>query len=511
VYSLKKSHSFPFAWCVFLSSLIRFIWTAPRIEEYLWNQDLAFPLAAGKQILLGKIPCFDYIIQWGPLHAYLSAALLYFHDSPISETIFASLIFSCAMALLFKGLSCHIGVKLSIVSVALCLLFPTNFYRWFFWLSEAYLLFLSMKYLEGRRWSLYAISLLSGLAFWYRVDLGLIGYIYGVSIIFIRLLNQRKRLLLELSKHTCFFILVISSLFTFLYLTSGNIGAYQYISKTFLSSTNIPSYYQRSLSQFDMMAILSLRTGEWLAYGMTISTIFFGFIYSVRQWLTDKDDLVIQKNLAVIILAIGYSPYLFYRMGAQYFFEVFPLIASANFVIYTMVANKKKRTHIFCYFSAAVWTIGLIGCSKTDILEYEKFHLNPMYKYRKLLLGLENDVTYPQLPIMQKIIELTPSDRTVLSLSYFHQLYYFSNRKMSGMLECYNLRILDNNYWRTKNLQMIKQDPPSCVLVDQGFMDRSDKMLEMAQPELCDFVRSQYPIVSYSKAGFHILTPRPTL
>src|SRR5262249_47278728 len=140
-----------------------------------YGNDPSFQLSIGQQVVLGKRLFVDVFFHYGPLVAYTSALGLAVHDSLVPETVICALGYAASIALLFSTATVLIGRLAGVAVAGLALLLLARFYKWYYWLFPLLTVFLVVREPAptGGRARGDALGLVTGVAFLYRIDLGI--------------------------------------------------------------------------------------------------------------------------------------------------------------------------------------------------------------------------------------------------------------------------------------------------------------------------------------------------
>ena len=127
-------------------------------------------------------------------------------------------------------------------------------------------------------------------------------------------------------------------------------------------------------------------------------------------------------------------------------------------------------------------------------------------RYRALEAGLNAaDPTNQVAQVARAVQRLTLPGEPILVTPLMPQVYFWSNRPMSGILNCY-AGIFSQDVWRQRNLDAVRLRPPALLVADRDFLDGNpDAMFEKYDPELYQWLKARYRRVVGEVGGFVLI------
>jgi hypothetical protein len=506
---------------LFFSILFLLIfWRCPTIEFYTRSADHGYQLSLGKLIFMGKMHFVDLFSHYGPLAAYSSAIGLWIHNSLISETVLCSLGYAIAIFLVFYLVKRNISFFYGITSCFVALLFQAKFYKWYYWLFPLVTLYFIDSIIEnqnlksGKR--LYIAGIAGGIGGLYRLDLGIVSFSLFIIMLFLMNFKDRniKLFLNNVGKYWVGFVIPFFGWFGLLILEGGSIS--DYISASIMGGIGVVEYWSKPMPTFDWNNIFSVQSASSFAFILSFFTCLICFCAAFSIWIKNTSSSKGLFAIAASLLGLGLFPQGFYRAGLGHLLQVLPpALISGSFLFYYLWTGKlspdnKFNIHtlfknvglLFILLSATtLWGIRASGSE-----DMSKMKVDIIQRINKLEQGISSVKESNFAKLIFEIQARTRQNENILVIPLSYQIYYFSNRQVSGFLNCFSIGILDNWNWRIRNLKEIEKDPPTLIVVGNNFfnLNISDDF-KKSQPELYLYLLSKYRNIVYKDSIFMLI------
>jgi hypothetical protein len=520
-YGWRRIHGLPVATAaLFLVVFLTIVWAAPGIDRQVEKgPDHCYQLSLGRQILLGKRPFEDLFFHYGPLVAYTSAFGLVIHNSLVPETIFCALGYAAAIGLSFAVARRLAGPISGLMLVAAQFLLMGRFYKWYYWLFPVLTMFLLMRLSRQRqpRLSAVLLGLGAGLAFLFRMDLG-VGCLVlaGAGIVLVMFGRQSlSAMLLGEARVLAGFVAPVVIWLTFLTVQSGPAAATDYFSSYVASATGVVHGMALPVPKLTWDCLrrpLSLDTASGLAFRVLPAIALLGLITALWLIVRRRADSEIRLVGIACLGALVFFPQALHRSGPYHLLQALALFALAVTVALSRlwtaapVQPLAVRTgrRLLTVFAGALLGLIILGLRPLWSMDLEFAAASPLTKYRRLAVGLDAARPSDTGRAAMFVRDHTTADDTVLPLSFFNNLLFFSQRKAAGLLPCYVPGLLSQDSWQERNLRQIIADRPKYVLLAAGgpIDDKPENELSCFLAKIWVYVQAEYPVVAYQNGNF---------
>jgi len=504
----------PAMWCpvspgrhgltVFLVSLVLLLWMAPPLADYLRNVDHGYQLSLARFITLGAFPFVDLFFHYGPLVAWTSALALWVSGGLIGETLLCATGYAASLTCLAWVGRARLGSLAGWVIPIVALLFLARFYKWYFSFFPAISLVILHRYLEGRPApdrSLLIGGLSAGLCALFRFDLGIVLLTFwGLVVVTDRTAPSWSGFALRGLRVASGFVLPMLLWLGALAVEGGTDAIRNYGSATFDGGTGVVTGWSHGAAPFDPGAPFSASSGLRLALWILPIGLFAGL--GVGGWRSFRLSGRAQSDARFLagasILGIGLLPQAFYRADGQHllqslppFFVVAPLLVREALREFGRQGSRATRAgRVLIAAVAAVMLVAGIGVSSFGRLDLAPLSSNGFERLRDLARGFG-----PHDKAIRQITSITPPGSRILVVPMVPQIYYFAERRLSGVLNLYAQHILDDPKWRRLNFEHVRAHPPAAVFVTATWLDASSeeaRILRASHPELDVYLRANY-------------------
>ncbi|NEP60880.1 MAG: hypothetical protein F6K31_28505 [Symploca sp. SIO2G7] len=498
---------------------------APELSFYLESADHGYQLSLGRQVVLGKFPYVDQFFHYGPLTAFTSAIGIWLWDSLISETLICAFGYACSIFLIHYLTKRNISNIFGYAAPALSFLLLARFYKWYYWLFPMLALYIVDKFVRVREkdgfWLLGA-GFLSGISGLYRLDLGLLNFVFFLCVIpFLGVPFKPRKIFKDIGIFVLIFLISFFIWFVPLYLHGGTVQ--DYFLSTLVGGHGIQTEWSLSLPKFNWQQLLSEESSLYVAllvlFLSALFCIFSALSIYVRHLRKGQiNDRSYLFPFAVGLMAIGISPQALVRADIHHFLQVLPPVILAvgcslmhiqsrswhyrnhRYRIHKLI-SQLIRVSLVIILSLIVWRIQDFGQ-----LELTSWHTSPISRYKQLNQGVNADIEHPIVDLIHSIQSNVEQDEPILVIPIACQIYYFADRPMSGFINAFAAGNIDTPEWRARNLAIIKSTPPKVVVSQALLSDLStDDSFRVRQPELYSYLVERYTKVVYQSEGWLLL------
>lgn len=483
---------------------------SPGSDFFIVSQDHGYQLSLGQQLLHGKLPFRDLFFHYGPLLSFTSAFGQWLNPGLFSEILICATGYALAVTLLYLCAPCqkHPVISLVLPILALCLL--SRYYKWYYWFFPLLTLYLYLWYQRSEKKKhiiIFVAGFASGVSALYRFDLFLVSTVYFFLMLSLNMffLNSEKTL-----SHLIEFVIGLSVPLLVWFVFMLSIGGYgsvaNYFDATFSGSSGAVKYWSKPIPHIQMNNWCFFENGVALIFYIAFSVYIYAFVSGLWQgFIRRKDDAELyQTYFATALIGIGILPQGIYRADITHLLQILPLILLTLFYTAVLFFRKKQKVKIMRYLyiiggvlAIAVPALGisLILPKSGQDLEYASSLIGS--KFKKLMnIDLAIETSSDELGRIVKFVkEHSNSDDTLLVLPLAPQVYFLSDRKMSGIFNGYAKGILDGDHWRRKDLNAIRKNMPKFVVdyVESSKMKfPPNEFSALTQPEIYRFIKNRY-------------------
>ncbi|MCA1959439.1 MAG: hypothetical protein LDL33_01490 [Desulfomonile sp.] len=134
---------------------------------------------------------------------------------------------------------------------------------------------------------------------------------------------------------------------------------------------------------------------------------------------------------------------------------------------------------------------------------------SPAHRYESLARGLDRHLHDPVARLATELRLKTKDTDMVLVAGNAPQVYFFANRAMGGLLNCYVPGVLANREWTDRDLATIRRTAPVLVVVPPPPFSPADPVrFKVSRPELFAYIRKHYTELVYHDNGWSLLARR---
>lgn len=504
---------------VFLVAWAWLLAGAPDLDRhYQLGADHGYQLSLGQQILMGQRPFVDLFWHYGPLTAITSAAGLAVHRSLVPETLICAAGYAAALTIVFQIARRRAGLAPALVLVIVNAMLLARFYKWYYWLFPLWTLWLLHGLLPRRPAvrSLVALGVCAGMAFLYRIDLGLgsLGLALGGAV----LMQVRRRsgpeLLRGLAWIAAGFALPAGLWLAALAGYGGPTAVVDYFQSYWDSARGVAHAMGLPYPHLTFAMLqrpLEMETGIAVAFLLLPLVAVVG-LAAMAGPLLIRPVSNTNRCLACIYLgALGFFPQATHRADFGHLRQVLPLFTLA---VGLTIARFWRRgwqpdPHTLWPRRSAA-TLGL-AISLAIVLAVRPLWFGDLYQSNQGLvqrvLGLA-DVDRPSTEsdvakVVQFIRDHTGPDDTIVQLGVACQIPVLAQRRCAGCFTCYAPGLMTGDDWQQRNLEILQRDRPALIVVQTGTLDnREENTFPRYLPKLWAHVEQNYPHVALATPAF---------
>jgi hypothetical protein len=505
------------------------LWRAPELDRFLANPDQGFQISLGQQVLLGRFPFVDLAFVYGPLVAFTSALGIGVSGNLLGEILICSFFYSLCLLLLHLLVRRWISPVASWIVPLLGFLLLARFHKWYVWFFPLAVLYCFSRQLDDSdsslRWWMWG-GLVSGVGALYRLD-------YGVALLlFLTVLAWSPRLtncsdgrfwLQRWGASVASFLAPLLLWLGILGLNGGAKSIQLYFVATLRGGAGTVADLSLPFPQFSFSVPFGLESARFLAlFLMPITYLVCISVGSWRGYLRPHGAAREARFLAALgLLGLAVYPQGTYRPDPSHFYQIVPpMLLAATAILHrgrrlflgggsnnAMKRRKSLQAAVVIYATLLAATVSLLSNPPSDLAPIGS---NPIARYRELRfeLGAVEGSPLIQAQIASLVVSETRPEDPILVISYAPQIYYFSRRPMSGLLNAYFFGVLDGPEMRLLNLEHIRLHPPALVVAPRSLSQMSpDSEFRRAQPELHDFLVDHYKNVVYGRGRWAVFAP----
>jgi len=495
---------------LFLTVFTIFVARAPRLSHFLVNPDHCYQLAAGAELLRGRMPGVDLLTNFGPLIPLLAAVTLRINDDLVPEVILCAAGWALAVWLVFRLTRRTFGWAAAACAGLLGFLMIARFHRWYVWLMP--LAAVAAIDAPGRvgpgRWTLAGI--LCGLGTLFRPELGAgslgaLGLVaLGDSLREHGVRFPRPWLLLVAGFTVPLLVWAVTisaeagfpAFVALLREFAANVsGSVEYWSKPpppFVANDpfSVGSAHALTLRLLLGAEVAAIAVGGWLAYAER------------TRVLAHEGRLL----AAIGLMGLSFYPHTLYRADIHHLWQgIWPLFMVVPGLCIVAVrfarAGRARVGHVTWPARLLVATTltfaAASGAALVPIAKLPDYDLAPIQDppfagISDLRRGLASVPDHPYTRLIQTIHQVTQPDDKILA-TYAPQVLLFGHRAPIGYRVTYERGIHDSPFWRQRELARLEEHPPPVVVALRNFYDLGPgDGFRASQPEMYEFIRTRY-------------------
>ncbi len=523
-----------FAAGLFVTVFAALLSRAPSVSSFLISPDSGYQLGLGSQILHGKYPYGDLIFHYGPLVAYISALGQWLSGNVIAEVILCSLGYTLALCLIFFITLRYSTIYWSAIATIAGYLLLARFYKWYYWLFPLAVLYMMSLLQDSRanskdhRRYLFLTGGIAGIATLFRFELGIVFFCFFIAW---QMLEHYGKLSppigfwKNLGSYLCGFVLIFGTWLIILFHQGGSAGILMYFYAIFSGGSGVVQHWAISIPSFDWSAPLSPQSAAAAIF--TFLPVFYlcTLVFCLRSMLITSNSPQRQKEhlflAAVAIMGLGIYPQGYYRADPLHALQIIsPALAAIPLFVHqfwkspvfrwrsSRYENIPNRVVIILFLAwSSIACTGLLPYGGYDLSKFSAKGLNSL---QQLGHPLEDQELTPRAAslqaLMKAVVSETGPDDPILVIPLLPQIYFLTQRPMSGLLIGYARGIHDTPFWQNKAMAAVRKNPPRLVVAPADFWEmEKDAPFRASHPELYRFLSSNYQNTIYQQGGLLIL------
>ena len=502
------------ALAVFLVATIYLIQRFPVPEFLLQSDDQGYQLALGMAVTPDHWPAFDFVTQYGPMVALLSAAAYQVTGNVLGDLVLSATGFAACAAIGFFLLAATGKPRLGILTACALILTLPRFYKWYYALIPLLGCVLAWKYLlagspRRRRIIVLLWSQLVGVSFLIRYDLGLHGLVLGIASNFLADVTQHRP---RSFRYTVTGILAFGLLclliplgFSFAIVTLRSAGQLRLWLLSCVSGTadSVDNY---GISPFQFHWSSPFASANRLAV-MQVWLPVYCFV--IAAWtaigLIRRRQVRREEFLASIVAlcGLGICPQAYHRADAPHMMQViYPLVLLTFIELGRLFASgpRQESDAPFRGAAAAFSLLLVVGSFSWGQVDQGPLFRSP-YGMLRIVMGLP--YTQPNNPIadIATVLRRTvKTDETVFLLTETTQmpLLFFGSVRQPGLFPTYEQGMYRSRFWLEANARSLAASPPTYIILDKA----SGNDVAPYIPSLVDDWRGAYRRRLYENTRF---------
>jgi len=521
-----KRHPLLLTLAVIVVLFLAIAWGAPGIDRQVeTGMDFCYQLNMGRQLLLGKRPFVDFFFHYGPLVAYTSACGLTLDDSIVPETLFCALGYAVAIGLSFAVAQRFTGLLTALTLAGVQFLLMSRFYKWYYWFFPSLTALLLMRLCRHRRprGTPLLLGLAAGVAFLFRMDLGIGCLMLALAGAGIVMLNRRPwRTLLGVQARVMAGFLVAPAVWVaWLTWEHGATATGDYFHSYLVAARGVTKHMGLPIPPLTWHGLqhpLAWQTATALAYRLLPVVALCGFAASAWLVVRRRADLHTRLLGTVCLGALVFFPQALHRSSSYHLLQVFALFALATELLLhrlwtgarTSRPSERTLRRLSVVLLGGLLTLTVLGLRSLWMGDLEFSRVWPLEKYRRLAVGLDAARPSDAARAIRFVRDHTTPNDTVLPLNLWNNFLFFTGRRAAGLTPCYVPGLLTQPEWQERNRRQIAADRPKYVLlVGGGPLDgKPENELARYLPRIWSDVERDYPEIVLQSGIFLVRGPR---
>jgi hypothetical protein len=500
----------------------------PTVERFLANADHGYHLAAGAELLRGRLPGVDVFINYGPLAALLGAATLYVTGGDlVAEALLCAAAWAVTVWMVFRLMRRNFGATAGWCAGISAFISIPRFHKWWVWLVPlAALVAIGAPSAvpSRRRWL--AAGVVCGLAALMRPDLGLATLAALVTIGLVDVLVGRgvsspgawMPLALGFALPPVLWGLTLLTL-------AGPDGLGRAIAVVPEMVSGTVASFRKPPPPLRLDDPFSPGTAHAFALRLLPATEFVAIV--VGLWLYRDRSRGLDRTgrllMACGVMGLASYHHTVYRADIHHLWQgIWPLALTVPAL--AAVAARLVRLDVDAprwpgrlLMTLAVVLVVLSAIGLWPILAQRHIDLAPYGRaplagLAALRQGVAAAPAHPYAQLVGTIARMTTASDEVLMLAYGPQLLVFARRGASGPTVAYQRGLFDSASWRRERLIQFRRRPPALVVVPNSLRQLDpDEDLRVSLPEIYELVRRDYPQIVDRQGRYTLLAPAPSV
>lgn len=531
-----------------------FLWLlarAPGIGHYLVNHDHAYQLSLGQMVANGAWPFIDYFVHHGPLTSLVSALGLLVSRSLLGETVICALGYATAVCLMGLIVTQLTRSAWGWTSSVLGFLLISRFYKWWYWLWPLAVLWALSKYLAcgaaqgrvsrsiltSRRGWMTIAGCLAGMGALFRSEFSVVFLLAAAAAVAIREGDRRETAGRgrDILGFAAGFAIPVSCWLLAQACHGGWSAVRDYFVGGFAGMHDAAVFWNTTFPVFRLDRLASLQSAQSVVMFVGFPVVYGGalILWAFRSATgrsegpaADTDRFVATSS----VMGVALLPQAFYRPDVHHLLQVLPVFVVTVLVLGGHLlrggwGTPRSRRPLYRGLLVSLALVGLLPL--IPIIPYGQRDMAPWkepidVRFRSIVgFPSDHDLRADWLsPVMtvqanemaglvSEIRTRTSPNERILVLGLAPQVYLFSQRPMSGVVNFYTVhQFFSDSEWRQRTLRHMTLHPPSVVAVERSVWELPGfDRLKTAHPEVVEYVSQHFTVVEFSSTRWMLLSP----
>jgi hypothetical protein len=520
----SRSSNLTAALVVFAVAFVYLLLRVPDPFFFLESDDQGYQMAMGMAVAKGSLPGFDFISQYGPMVAFMSAAAWLVSGNVVGEIVLCAAGYAVAIALAYRYLARHGNVTVAAIGAVILLALFSRYYKWYYWLLPLLVLIAAQRFAERRSTGMTATrlvagwGLLVGLSGLFRYDLLLEGVVFGAIVIAAVEFTPQAKLRTNMGpalRELAVFVASAAAL-PLLYCTLILVtrGGHQL-------SLVLLSLIDGSVDTVVNYGVRPFRFGSGgfnFANAVAFLQIVIPAVYAVallrsmkRLWSgkpAQRADAL--AMFCAALMGLGLFPQALHRADDQHLLQILPpFIITLGLILARLMdseASAERKTLTGLALGIIVLALAIVAPLAGNDLNSPLRNQIALWRY---IAGLPDSGREHAVADMAAAIRtMTPSDATVFLVMPQTRMpmLFFAERRQPGLFPTYEPGMFNGDVWLNENAARLRQNPPDYIVLALGNARRVGLGAPYVEDVLADW-QSAYRTVVYQNPYFILLAP----
>ncbi|MCC6848204.1 MAG: hypothetical protein IT294_06850 [Deltaproteobacteria bacterium] len=492
---------------------------APTLEHFLVNSDHGYQLAAGAQLLDGRIPAIDSLHIYGPLVAVLAVATGGASGELVGEVLACAAAWALTIGLAFRLARRRFGAIAAWSSAILALLFLARFHKWYVWLIPIAALTCLDRATEDSRWW-WRGGWVCGIGALLRPELGAASalVLFAFAVVDGARRDARSPLRARVLPLLVGFGLPLVVWMTALVVLAGARAPLRALAVTVESVVGSARHLTIPPPPFRPSAPFGKDSSHALALVLLPIVDVAALAAGGRAWRRRAPGLEdAGRCLAAIgVLGLAVYPHTIHRADLNHFWQGAWPLALALPGLCALAARAARRESdarraasgrdlaLAAGVLVAVCAVPLTRLAVEPHRDLAPLPRAPLAGLTDLVRGLEALPNDPNAELVRTLARLSGPDDEILVAAAAPQLPVFAQRPANGLCVMYQPGLFDSPAWRREHVAWLERHPPALVVGSEGL---ADSRFRRSQPEMWETLRARYTTVVARIGGLVVLAP----
>jgi hypothetical protein len=505
---------------------VAFVYLLLRVPDpffFLESDDQGYQMAMGMAVAKGSLPGFDFISQYGPMVAFMSAAAWLVSGNVVGEIVLCASGYAVAIASAYRYLARHGNVTVAAIGAVILLALFSRYYKWYYWLLPLLVLIAAQHFVERRSTGNSATrmiagwGLLVGLSGLFRYDLLLEGAVFGAIVIAAVELTPQAKLRTNMRAAASELAVFVAStaalpvLYCALILMTR--GGHQ-LSLVLLS---LIDGSVDTVINYGVRPFRFVRGGFTFGNAVAFLQIVIPAVYVVALLRSTKrlSGKPAQRAEALAmfcaaLMGLGLFPQALHRADDQHLLQILPpFIITLGLILARLMdseAAPERKTLTGIALGIIVLALAIVAPRAGNDLNSPFRNQVALWRY---IAGLpESGREHAVADMAAAIRTMTPPDSTVFLVMPQTRMpmLFFAERRQPGLFPTYEPGMFNGDVWLNENAERLRRNPPDYIVLALGDARRVGLGAPYVEDVLADW-QSAYRTVVYQNPYFILLAP----